>query len=326
MNLGSLSAFSAPQDLSAFVYRPGGTAGNGIFTTWASFVSALAAVNGVRLGVIDSSLAAAGALGIPAALIPAGAWDFNPNGAGQGIVYLVGTTSLAASPSCLQTTIGAAVSINGCGGFTDLFIDNRSSLDLFTMAGANATFRITGLGATVASQDVSASGAFLKCATSGNILLQQNASIQSLTGGTNAIQVTAGTVLLFVTGTALVGASQVQKTGGTYSVFIDTFATYATQVSAATPSSFNGGVQRGVTTLSSGVSPAITARIAATSRIVFGLNAPANDALTVKYAALSTDRSNGVAGSFKISALTAAGSGAINTADTSIMDWMVVTG
>ncbi len=85
----------------------------------------------------------------------------------------------------------------------------------------------------------------------------------------------------------------------------------------------HGTISRGTTTLSAGVSPAITASLAAGSTIVFSLRTNANDALSVKYAALDADRVLGAQGNFKITALLAGGT--INNVDTSTVDWYVVT-
>lgn len=83
-------------------------------------------------------------------------------------------------------------------------------------------------------------------------------------------------------------------------------------------------VQAGTTTLVAGVSPAIAANINANSRI-FGFiktMTPGAGNLTVQYGALASNRTVGTPGSFEITALLAAGT--INTADTSVLDWLVI--
>ena len=80
--------------------------------------------------------------------------------------------------------------------------------------------------------------------------------------------------------------------------------------------------QVGVATLTAGVSGTIGAVITATSRIFVTQKTPAGTSLTTEYAALSGDRSVGTPGSFKVTALLAAGTA--NTADTSTLDWQVV--
>jgi len=101
--------------------------------------------------------------------------------------------------------------------------------------------------------------------------------------------------------------------------FIMTSAVDAVQKAAE--AALSAATQKGTTTLVAGVSPAIVATITATSRIGFALKNPANGALTVKFAALDADRVVGAPGSFKVTALVAAGT--INVADTSDMDWWV---
>lgn len=81
-------------------------------------------------------------------------------------------------------------------------------------------------------------------------------------------------------------------------------------------------LQAGTVALTSGVSPAIAATITASSKIVGFLKTPSGGSLTVKFAALGTDRVVGAPGSFKLSALDAAG--AVNAADGSALDWLVV--
>jgi hypothetical protein len=85
--------------------------------------------------------------------------------------------------------------------------------------------------------------------------------------------------------------------------------------------STGGPVQRGVVTLSSGVTATISAHITSASRIVVSQKSPSGTANTVEYSALTGDRSTGSPGTFKITALIAAGT--INTADNSTVDWVV---
>jgi hypothetical protein len=99
----------------------------------------------------------------------------------------------------------------------------------------------------------------------------------------------------------------------------DADATFATTTALA--AAVAAAVQKGTTTLVAGVSPLVAATITATSRIGFAIKDPANGALTVKFAALTADRVVGAPGSFRITALLAAGT--INIADTSAMDWWV---
>lgn len=83
------------------------------------------------------------------------------------------------------------------------------------------------------------------------------------------------------------------------------------------------GVQSGTTTLVAGVSPAVACYLSANSVVTWGLEAPAGTALTIEYAALAANRSNGTPGSFKITALIAAGT--IDAANTSTLRWTVTS-
>jgi len=88
------------------------------------------------------------------------------------------------------------------------------------------------------------------------------------------------------------------------------------------PSAAPKAVQKGTTTLVSGVSPAITAELTATSVIVASLKTSAGTVTsTINYAALSTDRNTG-AQTFKVSAVK--NDGTVDTTDTSVVDWIVV--
>lgn len=80
-------------------------------------------------------------------------------------------------------------------------------------------------------------------------------------------------------------------------------------------------VQTGVATLVAGVTATIAAAIKSNSRIFITQKTPSGTSLTTEYAALTADRVNGVLGTFKVTALLAAGT--INTADTSTVEWMV---
>ncbi len=300
---------------SAFVWAPGATAGKGIYTTWAALFAAVSSTNGIRNIYVDSSLGAAGALGLPTAFIPVGTWNFNPTGI-NGIVNFVGKTSSAAAPTCVQATAGAT-SVNGVGGMTDVLIDNRSTVDLFTMAGANAQFRMAG--SAIAHQSTATGGtAFLKCATAGNVVMSEQAVFETFDGGTNAVQ-GAGSVLFLLNDQSTMNANMISLSTNP-GVVMGPGATYATQTGiTAQPT---GQLQRGTTTLVTGKSPAIVANVKAGSTITFDLITPNTTANTGKYAALTADKVNGVLGSFKITAILAAGD-TINVADVSTLAWSI---
>lgn len=82
-------------------------------------------------------------------------------------------------------------------------------------------------------------------------------------------------------------------------------------------------VEHGKATLANGVSAAIAAPgLSATSSIVCTGRTQSADNTTVRYQALEADRTYGAAGTFKITALTAAG--ALQNADDSDIDYVVV--
>jgi len=80
-------------------------------------------------------------------------------------------------------------------------------------------------------------------------------------------------------------------------------------------------MQGGTTTLVLGISPLIVANITPTSRIVCTVKDPAGVNLTASYGALASSRVNGTPGSFRITAMLAAGT--INILDGSTVDWLI---
>lgn len=80
-------------------------------------------------------------------------------------------------------------------------------------------------------------------------------------------------------------------------------------------------MQGGTTTLVLGISPVIVANITASCSIVCTLRSPLGVTLTTGYAATAGARVNGTPGSFRITAMLAAGT--INILDGSTVDWMI---
>lgn len=312
-----------------FIYQQGGTAGKGVYTDWPSLVTAVASVNGDRTVIVDATFAANGALGIPACIVPAGAWNFSPAGI-TGYVRLVGFKPDQGSPVTLQTAVGAAVSINGVREIVDLLVDNRSTLDLFTMLGAQAAFTLRGEASAVHS--ISAAGAaFIRCSTNGSIFISDLSRVQSFDGGTNAIQHDGGTLTVLIANFSSIAANMLAKQGGSGSTIVYISSVYGGITPYGAQASASGvvpqwGRQKGTATIdgSTGKSAAIPATISATTTILVTLKTPATDAATAKYAVLDGDRVNGAGGTFKISALTSAGGGALNAADTSTLMWEAI--
>ena len=318
---------STPQ--LVFVYQPGGIAGKGIYTTWASLVAAVAAVNGVRTVLIDSSLGPVGALGLPTAFVPAGTWNFNPAGI-TGYVILATQKPDQNAPTVLQTVSGAAVQIQGVRQIDNLLLNNFSSLDLFPLASCPGNLlELTGICAVI--QDVTAVGSVVLAAASvNNVFLKDSSSFSTFNAGTNSVKQTGGSIAIIIEDLSSVSTNQVNVSAGSTFVYctgnqISTVIPWRTQASAAAVFPL-GLVQRGSTAISvAGKTVAIPAQISAASTILLTPAILANDAATVKYAALSADWVNGsaTAGSFKITACSAAGGGAANVADTSTILWEV---
>jgi hypothetical protein len=99
---------------------------------------------------------------------------------------------------------------------------------------------------------------------------------------------------------------------------LETLVHAALRRSLATPTILHGQV-----ILSSGVSGDVSAPgLRSTSSIVLTKRIQSADATTVEYVALEADRSFGLAGRFKATAITSAG--AVQNADDSTLDYVVI--
>jgi len=317
------SATSFAQSTSV-IWRPGGVSADNVYATWAEVVAAVAKVNGdVTIGV-DTDLAAA--------VIPAGAWDLRPPGI-SGPVYLVNASKTNSAP--FITIANAAVTIHGLSGQFDVQIDNRSTSNVISVTAANQVDYYMGGFSAIYQSVLSGAGVSFLAMTAGslNLYMQDGAFISTLDGGSIAVRASVGGVLqIFIEDTAVLDANMLSVgVGVTGNVFVSSTAfpgllPYNTQVAAAAVIPL-GMVARGSTAIVAGTgkTAAIPAFLNANSRILVSLKTPVGDALTIKYAALAADRVNGNPGSFQISALVAAGGGAVNGADTSTIDWEVAT-
>ncbi len=133
-----------------------------------------------------------------------------------------------------------------------------------------------------------------------------------------------------------VAASTVPTPGDGPVLFANSSGSPTSAISAKTPdgstvnlltttSATGVAIQSGEATIVDGETALIEATITAASRIVGFLKTPVTGTLTVKFAALDSDRVVGVAGAgggFKLTALVAAGT--INVADDSVLDWIVI--
>lgn len=301
-----------------FVWQPGGTAGAGVFTTWATLVAAVASVSGERNVIVDDSIAAA--------TIPAGNWVFNPAG-------ITGSVALLANPNnTFQTTIttaAAAVTLSGINVLDNISLRNESTVDLITITTGLPYFQLRGFGTVM--QGAAPGGAFFK-RTGGSLLFHmRDSSLVSTAGGAQeALQgINAGTAFLIrLNDAATFGANQWKLAAGTtgsvthYGGVTSRFLAQADPVAGAiTPAD---GRQSGSATLVAGVTANITACLRISSRIFVTVWVPRNTALSKYCIALNADRVVGPQGTFKITAILA-GADTINVADTSDVHWEVIT-
>jgi hypothetical protein len=164
--------------------------------------------------------------------------------------------------------------------------------------------------------------------------MQDGAFISTLDGGSIAIRASVGgTIQIFIEDTAALDTNMLSVgVGVSGNVFVSStafagFAPYQTQPAAAGVIPLQM-VTSGTAAIdgATGQSAAIPAFINANSRIQCTKRSSAGvDAGVVEYAALLPDRVNGNPGSFKISALSAAGAGGVIATDASLVDWQVTT-
>jgi len=310
---------------STVVWRPGAVSSGNVFGTWAEVVAQVATMDGAITIVVDMDAAAA--------VIPAGAWDLRPAGV-SGPVTLVAGGQTTPYFSQFVTIANAVVTIHGLTGLDGIQIVNQSTANVITISAAleQEEFSMHGYAAIYQSILAGAANAFIRVANfSGALSLNDSSFVSTLDGGTNAVQVAAGAFLqLMISDNSTFDTNQLVAPVGTAIVIVGgepspPFVSYGTQAGAPTirPS---GIIQKGTAAIVAGTGK--TAAIPAfmngvNTSIVVSLKTPVGDALTVKYAALAADRVDGAPGSFQISALIAAGGGAVNGADTSTVDWIV---
>lgn len=318
---------------STVLWRPGGVSSGNVFATWAEVVAAVAKLNGeITIGV-DVELAPA--------VIPVGAWDLRPPGVSGGVEF-VNATKLSTNAFAIPfvTIDNAAVSIHGLTGFRDIQLENRSTVDVITTGPTNmVNFYIRGFGALYQSVLAGAGVSFihaLGAAGGGDLRLYQSdfTYIGTIDGGTNAIRISSvlGNEQISIQDEALFDANQLVAVNNVLVMvparqmnFVG-LKSYQSQAGAPTISP-HGLVLYGSAAIvvGTGKTAAIPAFVDAGTVITVSLKTPVGDALTVKYAALAADRVNGNPGSFQISALAAAGGGAVNGADTSTIDYEIFT-
>ncbi len=321
---GSIVGFGA----SNIIWRPGGTTAGNVYATWPEVVAAVASLNGAISIGIDTTIAPA--------IIPAGAWNLRPPGF-SGPITMVGATPTVAAP--FVTIANAAVTIHGLSGLLDVQIDNRSTSNVITTGPDAVSFFLRGF-ASIGQSVLAGAGVSFFHAPGGiapfdlTIYMGDFSYIGSFDGGVNAVRVDAGLTQICVQDEAIFDTNSLVSPGLFVNVLVSAttaqftaLPAYGTQALAPLVVPF-GYIQWGTAAIvvGTGKTAAIPAFITSASRIEVTLRAPAGDAATVKYAALLADRVNGNPGSFQVSALSAAGGGAINGADTSTVDYVVYSG
>ena len=300
---------------STVVWRPGGVTAGNVFATWAEVVAQVATMNGAITIGLDTDLAAA--------VIPPGNYDLRPVGI-SGPVTFVNASKAPAFAAPFFTIGPGAVTIKGLTGLDDVQIDNQSTVAVMTIT-ANGSFSLHGRAIVFQT----GAGPFWAITGGDYAILLSDASQISVTGGPAvALTVAApATLLLTLEDNSSVATGMVTDAAGTMTVAVAGGAQYFAQAGAPT---IVPTIQRqsGSTAIAigTGKTAAIPAFISATSKILVSQKTPAGDALTVKYAALAADRVVGAPGSFQITAILAAGGGAVNGADTSTIDWEVIAG
>jgi hypothetical protein len=318
----SNAAISRP----SLVWRPGVPSVGNVFATWSEIVGVVASLQGAVWVAVDDSIAPA--------IIPAGNWDLRPPGFSGPVTLVNGskTTPFGA----LVTIANAAVTIHGLTGLDGLTVVNQSTVDVIVGTAVDQFFFT--LHATDLMQSVLAAGAaFIKVTGGFSFFILDDGSLLDTTdGGSNALQsVAPGLLLIQVNGGSSFGTNELSAAAGAAQVNVSgpdidpiVFPAYAAQAAAPNINPV-GIVQKGSAPIDgvSGKTAAITAFIGPTTRIECTQrtsNGDGGPTPTTRYAALLPDRVNGNPGTFKISALTIVGGGAVNLADASDVDWEVV--
>lgn len=298
---------------STVVWRPGGVSSGNVFATWPEVVAAVAILNGAITIGIDTDLAPA--------VIDAGAYDLRPAGVSGPVTFV--SASKAPPFAVPFVTLGpGAVTIKGLSGLDNVSIDNQSTVPVIAVT-ANGQFQMAGAGAIF--QEAGAGPFWAITGGDYTIFIKDETSVTTPGGGTPAVTVTAPGILdIVIADLGAFDTNMLTALAGV-TVTVAPAARYLPQAGAPTIIPL---VQRQVGStaivVGTGKTAAIPVFLQPTSKILVSLKTPVGDALTIKYAALAADRAPGAPGSFKISALSAAGGGAINGVDVSTIDWEVI--
>jgi len=314
----SLAAFIRRMILGAgnstVVWRPGGVSSGNVFATWPEVVAAVSGMNGDVTIALDTDIAPA--------VIPPGNYDLRPVGV-SGPVTFVNASKNPPFAAPFFTIGPGAVTIKGLSGLDDVQVDNQSTVAVIVST-TNGAF-VMRQRATIFQ---TGAGPFWSVTAGGYEITVSDASQITVSGGPAIALVVAapGSCLLNVEDVSTVDTNMITAAPGSLIVGSAPGARYASQAGASATPVVQRQSGTAAIVVGSGKTAAIPAFISASSKILVSLKDPNGDALTVKYAALLADRVVGAPGSFQISALSAAGGGAVNGVDTSTIDWEVIAG
>ncbi len=302
---------------STVVWRPGGTTAGNVFATWPEVVAAVAKLNGSITIGLDTDLA-------PAVIDP-GAYDLRPAGVSGPVTFVNASKTPPFAAPFFQIGPGA-VTIKGLSELDDVQVDNQSTVPVIAIT-TNGSFTLSG------NAEIFQTGAapfWRITAGTYSILLTDFSLVTNSGGGGPAIVALApATVFLGVDDVAALDTDMLSAPVGVVVVEVAPAGRFFAQAAAPTVvPTIHRQVGTSTIVVGTGKTAAIPVFLNATSKILVSLKTPVGDALTAKgYAALDADRVPGSltsGGSFKISALAAAGGGAINGVDVSTIDWEVI--
>jgi hypothetical protein len=324
---------------STVVWDPGAAMSyDNVYKTWVEVVQAVSAMQGAVDIVVAQSAPP---------VIPAGNWDLRPPGV-FGPVRLCGTNTSGVIFGGLVTIANAPVTIHGLSGLHSIAVENQSTANVMSFnAVEQCLFELSGAAAIYQSA-LSGGAAFISISGGGfgHILnFNDESFISTLDTGTGAIQVTNPAFLnLVVEGNSSFGTNQLKLLSGAFCTALIVgkggpgYPTLGLQPSAPNLNVF-GMQARGTAQIVAGAgktnpisadadgNPIVikpNSVITCSQRIANGDGIGGTNR-TVRYAALAVDRVNGFPASFRISALTIAGSGATNPNDASTIDWILET-
>lgn len=213
------------------IYRPGGLAGGGVFTSWALLMATFALTQGDVVIEIDDSI-------VSPALIPAGAWDL------QSRATLAGKFKADYSQVLAQFQDGASL-LNPTFFSLNLVLDTVSASPVVTLAQNQVV--VQNFGAVVLSSGL-APFYSIPDGVGAQIVLLHFARLD--TGTIESVDVGAGSTLLLVSLDGLCGYNPSTIRGGAAALFADFLAAANVQRFPAIQPNFLGTFIAGLFTVS----------------------------------------------------------------------------